>query len=1070
MSVSLDELVKQRKQQSQRAADIAELSGNAPPPQAEQKSQKHGGGGILGGIENAAGTVKHGVESGAHDVANGTLSLATGLYDLGKTEGQAISDDLHGRNNAVNKREWSDLFHGHLVRAFHEADKGDATPAAKGIADFERSAANSSIKSATSPSYIAHHPFTAVLNDLALFSGGATAAAKLGYLSKVANTARVAETGALVEKGSDAAKAAEAAGHTVTPLSAQEKATLAAKTLSPTHRVPQAERMLSVPKEVAPAAPTAEELAAARKLKNKVNARVAVKRGEKTGISISEQPIGPTNLTHEAVQIGTASHTPLYRGVQKLHDTVAQKALDNGINAATQTRTAKYAEKRVAGGIGELTRVTRNVRAADVTKVSRAAKNLDKGAPSRLAELAMFLRSANVTGKEAADFWKAQAEAGVGDRIKVGHGVGQLRTAHLAKLAQAIHDRGLLKVGEDGNVAVDAVKYPKLAAADQAVKLGQDTREGIIGDRKLMNPEGMRTRLDLVGQKILGDAARPGQGFVTLKTSVKGSPQSGVARTRGSVIPLVKSLSLGKKATGKGIAKGLVPVSTTKAVARGLSEALRFVNSDELRGQVAKLGSDAKRTGDDILIRDPAADKATSTLSQHIQEILGRSESTVTEPGEDTLRQAAKKLLTTHIRGLEDNFAKDKAAAIGERAPKGYKWVPKQLVPDELTSAVEPRGRIEKFADTVNSAVTTATVYLKLGHLPTRLLTNLSTNVVQGSAPDLVKTAVGSVLEPLGIAKSVTLANKLSDEQKLDLLAATGTHGYQALPHAGTNLIARVATKGANAWARHIDAPFRLNAILYELRDIGIDSPEAVDRAIAQLKDPTRSGMSASEISKLDGAVRRSNRAGIMYDGLSAAEKRNVARYVWFYPWTKGAARFAGHTVAEHPLKSAIGGQIGQQGADYRQSILGNVPGYELGLTPFTSGQKPLTGTLSSFTPFSTAGDVAQLAAHPLSKDDGLLGQLNPSYSALALLVADLQAGKKNALGDALHELALPTPEAQVVNAYRHPPGPTRMFGVTPLGVNNAKWASVVSALARAAAGPAVPRPTNRTVLNRVAR
>lgn len=987
---------------------------------ATGKSKQHHGG-ILGAVEHAAGSAKHAVSSAAAKTADVTESVGTGLYDLGKNEAQAISDDAHGRNKAVNNREWSDLAHGHVIRAFHEADKGDATPAAKANADFQRTTISSTVKSATSPSYVEHHPLTAALNDLALVSGGATAAAKLGYLAKVSNAARVAETGQLVEQGSDAAKAAEAAGHTVAPLSSGEKAKLAAKAVSPTHRVPTAERALQVPKLVSP-------------------------EGE-----------GPAQLTHEPVQIGTASHTPLMRGVQAVHDTVAQKALDNGVNAAKQTRTARYAEKRVAGAIGESGRVTRNVRAADVAKVSNAAKNLDQGVPARLGQMAMFLRSANVTGKEAADYWTGQAAAGVGDRIKAGTAIGQRRTTQLAKIAQAVHDRGLIKLDDTGNVAVDNAKYPKLAAADDLVQMGQNTREGIISRHGLMSDEGLRTRLDLVGQKILGDDARPGQGFVTLKTANGRSPQSPVARSTGNVIPLAKPFSVGKRATGKGVAQGLVPVSTTKAVARGLHEALRFVSSDDLRGKVAQLGSDEKRTGDDILIRDPAADKAASKLPQHIQEILGRSESTVTEPGEDNLRLAGRKLLEHAIPGLQDEFAANKAAALGTRAPQGYKWAPKQLVPDDLTSSVEARGKVEKFADAVNSAVTSATVYLKLGHLPTRLLTNLSTNAVQGS------------LSPGELKENVTLARDLTDTQKTDLLAATGTHGYQALPHAGTGTIAKVATKGANLWARKIDAPFRLNAILHELRQVGFNTPEAIDKAIVQLKDPSRAGMSASEISKLDGAVRRANRASIMYDGLSATEKRYVARYMWFYPWTKGAARFATHTVAEHPVKAAAGAAIGEQGSRYRQQVLGNVPSYELGLTPFTGGNDPLTGTLSSFTPYSTVGDVAQLAAHPLSADDGVFGQLNPYYAGLARLTSDVIGGKANALGDAAHEAVQPTPEMQIVDAWLHPPGPTKMFRPTPLGSHDPRTASVLSALLRAAVGASVPRPTNTSVLHKVA-
>jgi hypothetical protein len=1023
--------------QAATSSSLPPLTGTTPVKSPPPKKT-----GLLGGIEHVAHKVESGTQAALGKTHDVTASIVTGLYHVADLETQALKHDVQHPNLGHHE-------------SLHDFLHGNNNPASHQLGQIEAAQGRSIVQSATSPSYIEHHPVTALLNDLALVSGGVGAVGKVAYLGKVANAARVAETGDLVEEGSAAAKAAEGAGHTVKPLTPSQKARLAARTA--VARPPAAERTLRVPKLEGPSQPTEDVLAAGRKVKNRVNARAAVKRGEKPKLVIREQPEGPAQLRHESVQIATASRNPVARGFQAVHDAVAQKALDNGVTAAKQTRTARYAERRVAGSVGEGARITRNVRNADVAKVTAAARNLDRGVPARIGQLAMFLRSANVTGKEAADYWAKQAAAGIGDRVKVGRGAGQRQTAYLSKLAQAVHDRGLLKLDEAGNVAVDAERYPRLGNADQAVKLAQDTRAGIIADHGLISPEGLQSRLDLVGQKILGDQARPGQGFVTLKTAITRTPQSPVARSRGSVIPLAKPLAVGKRATGRGIEKGLVPVSTTNAVARGLHEALRFVNSDELRGRVAKLGSDAKRTGDDILVRDPAADKA-GKISQQVEQILGRSESTVTEPGEDNLRLAGRKLLEKAIPGLRDEFAENRAAAIGTRAPAGFKWVPKQLVPDDLTTAVQARGKVEKFADAVNSAVTSATVYLKLGHLPTRLLTNLSTNAVQGS------------FSPREIGKSAHLAHELTDAQKLDLTAATGTHGYQALPHAGAGAIAKIASKGANAWARKIDAPFRLNAILYELRQIGIDTPETIDKAIAQLKDPSRSGMSASQISRLDGAVRRANRASIMYDGLSAAEKRYVARYVWFYPWTKGAVRFAGHAAVEHPVKGAAIGQAGAEGSDYRRSVLGDVPPYELGLTPFTHGDRPLTGTLSSFTPFSTVGDVAELAAHPLNPDSGIIGQLNPYYGGVASLATAAAGGKKHAFSGALHDVVQPTPEAQVVNAYLHPPTNTKMFGPTPLGVHNPRAASVLSALLRAAGGAAVPRPTNRGVLAAQAR
>src|SRR5207249_7379147 len=119
------------------------------------------------------------------------------------------------------------------------------------------------------------------------------------------------------------------------------------------------------------------------------------------------------------------------------------------------------------------------------------------------------------------------------------------------------------------------------------------------------------------------------------------------------------------------------------------------------------------------------------------------------------------------------------------------------------------RGGAGRFADQVNSAVTLATVYLKPGHLPTRVFTNAATTIIQGAAG------------PLQLAKSVKLWHVLSHEDRMRALAAAGQSGYEAMPHEGTGLIGKGATAGAQWWAKHADAPFRFASFAYEARKGG---------------------------------------------------------------------------------------------------------------------------------------------------------------------------------------------------------------------------------------------------------
>lgn len=1040
-------------------------AGSATPP-------KKSGGGLFGKIIG-------GITTGFDKTAHVAESIGTGLYAQGAAEYSALKSTA--THPFISPQKFAETYQ-HPLRVVPGTSN---TP--QNVA-FGKALRSSIDQTVTNPG---GNPVNTALNIFAVVSLGAGAIARAGYAADAVRAAR-AGADARAATGAPRVFVAGPAGASETiPSEAAQYGNAAKAVLSPFHRPPIKPRFIQVPKLklVPPAA------------------------GE-----------GPAALevAHEPVQLNASGGT-IARAAQGLHDTLVQRSLDKNVLSGDQTLLGKYAAHRVAGSVGEGTRITSNIRAVPEKLLIRAGKSFDEGVSKKVGQLALFLRSANVTGDEAANYWRGQAAQGF------------KAAAKLADLAQQVHDNGLLHLGEDGNVQVAAEQYPKLGNADALTQQAQATREQIIGEHGLMTPEGMQNRLDLVASKVLGhdvvklpggglgnrvpgttsvydlerqlaqsktvlageqrklatleqnltkprsrpklqakiaqqresvaewqkqvaadearlntegpriDVGRRGQGYVPLKTSVKKAPLTPVAQARGPVIPGVRGFVGGKRATGSGVAKGLVPDNTTLGVARSLHEALRYQNTVDYRGRIAQFGSDVRQTGDDWLVRDPNISPGATKIPPEIEQLLGRSTSTLNTLDEQEHVSLARAIAAK----FQEDFPGDNGAAIGTRAPQGYKWVPKQMIPAEITKSEEARSRIAKYVgDPINSAVTTATVYLKLGHFPTRSFTNATTSILQGSAT------------PRQIGKTARLVGQLSEQEKRELAGITGTHGYAALPAQGETIIAKAARGGAGWWAQHIDAPFRINSILYEFRQIGIDTPEGVRTALAQLKDPTRRGMSAAKISQLDAAVRRANRSAIMYDGLSDTEKRYLTRYFWFYPWTKAAVRFAVHTVTEHPIKAAVGAGIANVGQQYQQQRLGPVPTFEYGLTPITGGSSPLTSNFSSFTPFSTIGQVAQVAAHPFNQDEGVFGQLNPAYSGLTALVRG--KGLKAAAGEAVQ----PTPEAQVITAGLHPPSSTRMFGATNTGIPaGRRGKAALSALARSLGGTAVPRPTRKSAL-----
>lgn len=1015
----------------------------------------HSGGGLFGFVNDIPGVTA--VEHGAHAVtgalgsaldktAQVTENIGTGVYKMGK---DAIAPGNTGNAPFWTVKGWEQLLHPEA--AFNR------DPLGQDIAQIGK-------QTVTSLQHPLRDPVQTALTALTLGSLGVGAAARAGYAADALG----------------AAKAADAAGDAQAAAALRADAFKAAA--SPLHKPPTAMRTLLRPKTVAP------------------------------------EGIGPANLVREPIDL-QASGNHLIRAYQAAHDAILQSALDEAAMGGKRGLIAKYADRRIAGALGETTRITKNIRGVPAMTLSHL-RGFDKGIDRQTGQLALFLRSANVSAKDAAAFWEKQ---------------GAARTAALAKIADRIDKQGLLEENANGDLQVNAAKFPKLAAAEKLMTDVQAQRAAILKEHGLMSPEGMQARLNLVGRKfagatsgtvgirpitdddigqnvrvnggtigklvdvhngdatvfypqysrsvrvtvpevetagkqglIGGETAKAGQGYTSLRTSEKPIAQTDLAQARGEngVIPKPKKLSVGKRATGSGIESGRIPVgltrteqTTTAGVARAAHDALRYQNTVEFRGLVAKYGSDTlQHPGDEILVADPNA-ATHEAIPENIDVLLGRRNSTIGGATEDEragLAAAMRARLEEAIPSLNPGSELadlERTAGAGMRAPEGYKWVPRRMLPDEITRVASPRYNLAKFADSVNSAITAATVYLKLGHFPTRGVTNAITNIIQGSAM------------PGEIAKTVKLVHELNDQEVRELAALTGTHGYEALPHEGQSYLARKVESGsalsASWWAKHVDAPFRINAIAREFRDIGRKTPAQVREALAQLRDPGRHGMNAADASRLDWAVRRANRVSIMYDGLNSVEKRYITRVFWFYPWTKGATRYAFHVAGEHPLKATAIAGVGNLGAQYQQQKLGNVPSYDLGLTPVGHG---MTSNFSSLTPFSTVGQMAQLLKSPLNTDTGLPGQLNPAYAALAAIAQ----GK--GLSGAVGQATSPTPEMQALNAAAHPPQAFNAFGATnPFGISDPRAAAAVSELLRALGGASVPRPTSKAVLNKEA-
>jgi hypothetical protein len=792
-----------------------------------------------------------------------------------------------------------------------------------------------------------------------------------------------------------------------------------------------------------------------------------------------------------------ASKNPAVRLVQQGYDKIIQKALDTqAANAKTGAATgkptdllARHAAKRVGGSLSETARRQHAMAGSTANLVESQAKQLSPlgghvpgtgGVRMRkLEEAALRLTSENNTPAEAAQFHLRQA----------GEGVSPKQNTQMAKLYQALHAKGWLTQDEQGNVIVDAAKHPQLAKADAAVAQAQDEADKIAAEHGLMTPEGLQARIngpariragghfndaaapaaakesaqleqagqlslaprtpgEAVGSGIVGgETARPGRGYVSHQTESGKLPGGHIASSPGPVIGEAKSyISKTKRFTGKNLRSGIVPDNTSQLVADQLHRAVRYSNTAKFRDAVAKTGSDLKRSDREVLIRLPGETQNPA----EVRAAAGKAESTLnTIPEPESNPGSLRDHIENLVPGLKDSFAEDEAQAVGAKAPAGTKWVDRKVLGDMGELAPQVDHFAGKLANRINSAVTAATVYFKPGHVATRVLTNASANVLQGSGG------------PLGIARSVRLWHDLSPEEQQKALLGAGQHSFQALPAKGEDVVARTARTGAKWWATHADAPFRFNSIAYEARKAGFDTTDKFREFLHQAETGETSDgkqLNAAQHAKVDWVGKRANREAIAYDRLNHFEKRVVTKLFWFYPWTKGATQFLGNTLLEHPYKSGALGAAGVQGREQQANELGQVPSYEFGLIPLGGGSRPESTDFSTFSPFSTPGDLASLPAV-----GALADQLNPAYgAAVQFATRTNQYGQrsKNPVGDAVSQLFSPTPEAQILSAYqgRHQDQSQRMFEKT--------W---LSQLERALGGPSLPRRVNKSALAKAA-
>jgi hypothetical protein len=700
------------------------------------------------------------------------------------------------------------------------------------------------------------------------------------------------------------------------------------------------------------------------------------------------------------------SHNYLVRAAQGIHDMLVRRALDQ----KPQGRLASYGTKRLGGSLQE----TRTYRQAMRNAPAQLLQN--KGAKLNAVEQhALRLASENSTPAEAASFHFNQAEKGVEPKANLAK----------AKLAQQVEKAGMLTQDEHGNVIVNAETHPRLARIDAQLAKGAAERDTILENTGQMTEQELASRRSLPGQTRRAGAEEPARGgrsvygpegrnYVPYYTTEAKAPKGAVAGAGSPIVgKTAKLVSRSKEMTGANLEEGVVPPKTTALVSRQMLRAYRYANTDAFRRMIANTGSDAKQTARDVLVNTQelkGAKVPDELRAQLTRGTLTQDELAGHQAGFEAWRQRI-------IPGISSKFGNDRSARPGTPAPKGFRWVDKNLLGDLAAPFQGSTSGIAHAADTVNAAQTAATVYFKLGHIATRVFTNAAANMIQGSLKHLPSSAL--------------LWRSLSEEDRLRALAAAGEGGIHALPAEGENVVGRVARAGAGFWSKHADAPFRFNSIAYEAAKAGYRTPEEFAGMLNKMQNPE--GLSAEEAAQLDDIAKRANREAIAYNRLNQTEKRLLSRAIWFYPWVSGSTRFAMNTLLEHPLKSATIGTAGLQGREAQARDLGPLPSFAQGLFKVGgSAAQPLVENLSTVSPFSTPANVLETILHANKPTQAEQGSqyLNPALAAVSRALFHLDEygapSKKGTLHNIAAGFGASTPEVAFLQGLNAPADQSR--------------------------------------------
>lgn len=313
-----------------------------------------------------------------------------------------------------------------------------------------------------------------------------------------------------------------------------------------------------------------------------------------------------------------------------------------------------------------------------------------------------------------------------------------------------------------------------------------------------------------------------------------------------------------------------------------------------------------------------------------------------------------------HHRMITDN------GRLAAKTPEGkYLVVPEHTVKNMMTEASHG-------ASSLLRIVTTPWKLIQVGWAPRSLMNNSVGNVAMTLAEH----------RPLAVAQGFLDAFRQSGNRK----AAMGliTHGTEALNWHGIESHFHDVMDSPSAFDNPLSTMGETKGVRGKLRSgfyplihkqeqfLKLVSLNAHLRSSAEVKAAMKSGASYEEAAStaLEASPALRNAAAkrafdTMGDYRTFNKFERGAREIMpFYSWNKHITLHTASMLDEHPVRLAMMGQMGQEGKDTVEKIIGKVPAYMEGVIPGSMlglGKGKVLGT-HGMNPYSTVGELAGLA------------------------------------------------------------------------------------------------------------